>query len=148
MLTFPVRWYAICTRKAGAHSITGSYRASRWFNWVCPVFNQRFSINILTNVLINRDDKLRLLQGASSPFANITNGEVSFKTKVIKESRKLTITQASTFVVSHSGDVELLLRELIESGKATATGRDPQNITLLHWAAVNAHVAACRYLLG
>ena len=40
-----------------------------------------------------------------------------------------------------------MLRELIESGKATATDRDPQNITPLHWAAINAHVAACRYLL-
>jgi ankyrin repeat protein len=40
-----------------------------------------------------------------------------------------------------------LLRELIKSGKATATDRDPQNITTLHWAAINAHVAACRYLL-
>ena len=56
------------------------------------------------------------------------------------------ITQASIFVASQRGDVELL-RELIESGKASATDRDPQNITPLHWAAINAHVAACRYLL-
>ena len=56
------------------------------------------------------------------------------------------IIQASIFVASQRGDVELL-RELIESGKATATDRDPQNITPLHWAAINAHVAACRYLL-
>jgi len=54
--------------------------------------------------------------------------------------------EASIFVASQRGDVELL-RELIESGKATATDRDPQNITPLHWAAINAHVAACRYLL-
>ena len=40
-----------------------------------------------------------------------------------------------------------LLQQLIESGKAKATDRDAQNITPLHWAAINAHVAACRYLL-
>lgn len=39
------------------------------------------------------------------------------------------------------------MRQLISSGKATATDRDPQNITPLHWAAINAHVPACRYLL-
>ena len=39
------------------------------------------------------------------------------------------------------------MRELIESGKASATSRDDQNITPLHWAAINAQVAACRYLL-
>ena len=39
------------------------------------------------------------------------------------------------------------MRELINSGKANATDRDAQNITPLHWAAINAHVAACRFLL-
>lgn len=33
------------------------------------------------------------------------------------------------------------------SGKAHATDRDPQNITPLHWASINAQVAACRVLL-
>ena len=36
---------------------------------------------------------------------------------------------------------------LIESGKGSASDRDEQNITPLHWAAINAQVAACRYLL-
>lgn len=54
--------------------------------------------------------------------------------------------QSSIFVAAQRGDVELM-RELITSGKASATDRDPQNITPLHWAAINAHVAACRYLL-
>lgn len=39
------------------------------------------------------------------------------------------------------------MRELIESGQAKATDRDAQNITPLHWAAINAQLAACRYLL-
>lgn len=55
-------------------------------------------------------------------------------------------TKASIFTAAQRGDVELI-RELITSGKARATDRDPQNITPLHWAAINAHVAACRYLL-
>jgi ankyrin repeat protein len=71
--------------------------------------------------------------------------------------------EQNIFVAAQRGDVGLL-RELIESGKAKATDRDnqvrasnstsrsaltecPQNITPLHWAAINAQVAACRYLL-
>ncbi|TFK90891.1 ankyrin [Polyporus arcularius HHB13444] len=50
------------------------------------------------------------------------------------------------FVAAQRGDVETI-RSLIESGKASATDRDEQNITPLHWAAINAQVAACRYLL-
>ncbi|KAJ7903851.1 hypothetical protein B0H13DRAFT_1495131, partial [Mycena leptocephala] len=44
------------------------------------------------------------------------------------------------------GDVSTI-RALLHSGKALATDRDPQNITPLHWAAINAQVAACRILL-
>lgn len=54
--------------------------------------------------------------------------------------------EVSIFVAAQRGDVSLL-RELIESGKAKATDRDDQNITPLHWASINAQVAACRYLL-
>jgi palmitoyltransferase len=52
----------------------------------------------------------------------------------------------SIFVAAQRGDVAAL-RDLIESVKATATDRDEQNVTPLHWAAINAHIAACRYLL-
>ncbi|ETW79991.1 hypothetical protein HETIRDRAFT_477592 [Heterobasidion irregulare TC 32-1] len=54
--------------------------------------------------------------------------------------------EANIFVASQRGDIALI-RELIESGKARATDRDEQNITPLHWAAINAHVPACRFLL-
>ena len=54
--------------------------------------------------------------------------------------------QSNIFVAAQRGDVETI-RNLIESGKAHATDRDEQNITPLHWAAINAQVAACRYLL-
>ena len=50
------------------------------------------------------------------------------------------------FVAAQRGDIHLI-RELIESGRARATDRDEQNITPLHWAAINAQVPACRYLL-
>lgn len=40
-----------------------------------------------------------------------------------------------------------VVKELIESGKAKATDRDDQNITPLHWAAINAQIATCKYLL-
>jgi ankyrin repeat protein len=54
--------------------------------------------------------------------------------------------QENIFVAAQRGDVQHI-RELIESGSAKATDRDSQNITALHWAAINAQVAACRYLL-
>ncbi|KAI0042760.1 ankyrin [Auriscalpium vulgare] len=54
--------------------------------------------------------------------------------------------EANIFVAAQRGDVALI-RELIDSGRARATDRDEQNITPLHWAAINAQVAACRFLL-
>jgi ankyrin repeat protein len=36
---------------------------------------------------------------------------------------------------------------VIESGKAKATDCDEQNVTPLHWAAINAQIAMCKYLL-
>ncbi|KAL0952658.1 hypothetical protein HGRIS_006901 [Hohenbuehelia grisea] len=54
--------------------------------------------------------------------------------------------EANIFVAAQRGDIALI-RELIDSGKASATDRDDQNITPLHWAAINAQVATCRYLL-
>ncbi|KAF8626642.1 hypothetical protein AX15_004736 [Amanita polypyramis BW_CC] len=56
------------------------------------------------------------------------------------------VSEVNIFVAAQRGDVDLI-RELIESGQAKPTDRDTQNITPLHWAAINAHVAACRYLL-
>lgn len=56
------------------------------------------------------------------------------------------VTQSNIFVAAQRGDLALI-KTLIESGGATANDRDPQNITPLHWAAINAHLPACRYLL-
>ena len=49
-------------------------------------------------------------------------------------------------MAAQRGDVNLI-RQLIESGRARATDRDEQNVTPLHWAAINAQLPACRYLL-
>ncbi|KAF7420921.1 palmitoyltransferase akr1 [Pleurotus ostreatus] len=54
--------------------------------------------------------------------------------------------ESNIFIAAQRGDIALI-RDLIESGRATATDRDEQNITPLHWAAINAQVATCRYLL-
>ncbi|KAJ8474337.1 hypothetical protein ONZ45_g15983 [Pleurotus djamor] len=55
-------------------------------------------------------------------------------------------TESNIFVAAQRGDIALI-RELIESGRAKATDRDDQNITPLHWAAINAQVATCKFLL-
>ncbi|KAG8931360.1 palmitoyltransferase akr1 [Tulasnella sp. 417] len=52
----------------------------------------------------------------------------------------------SIFLAAQRGDVETL-KQLIESGAAKATDRDDQNVTPLHWAAINAQLPACKYLL-
>lgn len=48
-------------------------------------------------------------------------------------------------MATQCGDLSLVC-ELIESGRARATDHDEQNITLLHWAAINAQFPTCRYL--
>ncbi|KAG9005189.1 palmitoyltransferase akr1 [Tulasnella sp. 427] len=50
------------------------------------------------------------------------------------------------FLAAQRGDVDTL-KDLIDSGKAKATDRDDQNVTPLHWAAINAQLPACKYLL-
>lgn len=57
-----------------------------------------------------------------------------------------TTQQPSIFLAAQRGDVNLI-RQLIESGRARASDRDDQNVTPLHWAAINAQLPACRYLL-
>jgi palmitoyltransferase len=54
--------------------------------------------------------------------------------------------KANLFLASQRGELETV-RALIESGKATALDRDKDNITPLHWAAINGQMATCRYLL-
>ncbi|KAI6113588.1 ankyrin repeat-containing domain protein [Pisolithus croceorrhizus] len=44
------------------------------------------------------------------------------------------------------GDL-VTIRELVESGRASVNDRDGQNVTPLHWAAINAQLATCRYLI-
>ncbi|THU89145.1 hypothetical protein K435DRAFT_639178, partial [Dendrothele bispora CBS 962.96] len=47
---------------------------------------------------------------------------------------------------TQKGDVELI-KQLIEWGQVKATDWDEQNITPFYWAAINAQMAACWYLL-
>ncbi|KAI9507933.1 palmitoyltransferase AKR1 [Russula earlei] len=54
--------------------------------------------------------------------------------------------EPNVFLAAQRGDINLI-RQLIESGRARATDRDEQNITPLHWAAINAQLPTCRYLL-
>ena len=58
----------------------------------------------------------------------------------------LKLSKQSIFSASQRGDLALV-KQLVESGQATVNDRDPQNISPLHWAAINAHLALCRYLL-
>ena len=69
-----------------------------------------------------------------------------FTVKFEMLTRLSTTIQVNIFVASQRGEVQTI-KALIESGKAKATDRDDQNVTPLHWAAINAQLPACRYLL-
>lgn len=45
------------------------------------------------------------------------------------------------------GDMQVL-SDLLDSDQAQATDVDPQNITALHWAAINGHLLACSLLIS
>ncbi|QRW24739.1 ankyrin repeats [Rhizoctonia solani] len=54
--------------------------------------------------------------------------------------------ETNIFLAAQRGDVPLL-QSLISRGLASAADRDSQNVTPLHWAAINAQLAACEYLI-
>ncbi|KAG2117174.1 uncharacterized protein F5147DRAFT_604664 [Suillus discolor] len=53
---------------------------------------------------------------------------------------------AEIISAAQRGDLNTI-RELVESGECKVTDRDDQNVTPLHWAAINAQLATCRYLI-
>ncbi|KZT21328.1 ankyrin, partial [Neolentinus lepideus HHB14362 ss-1] len=89
-----------------------------------------------------------IVNSKSEPSGTAVNAASASATEMSHSQSPQTTseTDANIFVAAQRGDVNLI-RELIESEKATATDRDEQNITPLHWAAINAQVPACRYLL-
>ncbi|CDZ96517.1 palmitoyltransferase akr1 [Phaffia rhodozyma] len=54
--------------------------------------------------------------------------------------------EISIHSAAQRGDVQTMDR-LVKSGKASVNERDDQNVTSLHWAAINAQLGVCRYLL-
>ena len=89
---FPVRWYVICTRKVGVHSIAWLLSYLRVVQSGMSYFQQPFYINPLTYVLLSLDDKLFsfwLLQGDSYPFSRV-KGIFRFETGIkVTEFRDL-----------------------------------------------------------
>jgi palmitoyltransferase len=73
--------------------------------------------------------------------ANATISNIS-----TQQTQTIQQDEVNIWVAAQRGEVDVI-KQLIESGKATASDRDPQNITPLHWAAINAQLAACKYLL-
>ncbi|CAG8548363.1 5068_t:CDS:2, partial [Racocetra fulgida] len=57
----------------------------------------------------------------------------------------LNIAAAKTTAAQH-GNLHIA-KNLIENGRVKATDRDAQNVTPLHWAAINNHVVMARYLI-
>ena len=55
-------------------------------------------------------------------------------------------TPATIFSAAQRGD-NALITHLISTSRATASDRDEEGITPLHWAAINAHVSTCKLLI-
>ncbi|KAG8908849.1 palmitoyltransferase akr1 [Tulasnella sp. 403] len=79
--------------------------------------------------------------GLSTHLATGTGAGATDPTRTVTHDEPVNI-----FLAAQRGDVDTI-RNLIDSGKATAQDRDDQNVTPLHWAAINAQLAACKYLL-
>ncbi|KAI9058689.1 ankyrin [Trametes sanguinea] len=94
------------------------------------------------------DDPTAIVSGKGEPSASaVTAASASATSSNFPQATQTVQDQdVNIFVAAQRGDVDTI-RRLIESGKASATDRDEQNITPLHWAAINAQLAACRYLL-
>ncbi|KAG8741634.1 palmitoyltransferase akr1, partial [Ceratobasidium sp. 428] len=54
--------------------------------------------------------------------------------------------ETNVFLAAQRGDVSLL-QSIVSRGLGNVTDRDSQNVTPLHWAAINAQLAACEYLI-
>ncbi|KAF7343180.1 Palmitoyltransferase [Mycena venus] len=61
-------------------------------------------------------------------------------------ARAQTDPEDTIFVAAQRGDV-VAIRALLDSGRARATDHDSENVTPLHWAAINGHVDVCQLLL-
>ncbi|GLB44417.1 putative DHHC palmitoyltransferase family protein [Lyophyllum shimeji] len=94
------------------------------------------------------EDPSALVQAKSEPSTSLVTTESAMATNLTFSQGQdpQSSPEVNIFVAAQRGDVELI-RQLIESGRAKATDRDDQNITALHWASINAHLPACRYLL-
>ncbi len=79
--------------------------------------------------------------GTSTPRPNSANSFGGRAHTPGPDQMPLTIHTAA-----QRGDLPAIMR-LVDSGRATVHDRDDDNITPLHWAAINAQLATCRYLL-
>ncbi|TKY89467.1 hypothetical protein EX895_001998 [Sporisorium graminicola] len=88
--------------------------------------------------------------GHSSLDTHPPSGSNGFSSSSRGPSRANTPGQDQMPLTIHAaaqrGDLPAIMR-LVDSGRATVHDRDDDNITPLHWAAINAQLATCRYLL-
>lgn len=54
--------------------------------------------------------------------------------------------QPTIHAMAQMGDVQAI-KNLLEDNPQLVNERDDQDVTPLHWAAINAHIGACRLLL-
>lgn len=93
------------------------------------------------------DDKAAPAAGAAVAAAlPSSNDALSPTSHVAASGIPRPSTPATIFSASQRGD-NALITHLISTSRATASDRDEEGITPLHWAAINAHVPTCKLLL-
>lgn len=83
---------------------------------------------------------------SASTTAVTTDSDVHAQLSAVSQDQTTQEQEINIFTASQRGDLALV-KQLVESGQATVNDRDPQNISPLHWASINAHLALCRWLL-
>ena len=87
-------------------------------------------------------------QEGSGGLDALSDGRNSFSTRAPSRAHTPGPDQIPLTIhtAAQRGDLPAIMR-LVDSGRATVHDRDDDNITPLHWAAINAQLATCRYLL-
>jgi len=83
----------------------------------------------------------------SRPISPISNKSPTAASVTSLENVAADDSPSNLFIAAQKGELQTL-HDLLKSGQADANDRDAQNITALHWAAINNRLVACKDLLG
>ncbi|OCF34803.1 palmitoyltransferase AKR1 [Kwoniella heveanensis BCC8398] len=90
-------------------------------------------------------DPLVSANGSEAKEVERSSHEVGRET--VREDQEPALDQLSIHALAQRGDTFTLAAMLRDDPSLDLSAKDPQDITPLHWAAINAHMSTCRWLL-